>query len=149
MIAKTLMFALGGLAIGCGGAVYEITSDADSGDADGGQSDSGTKDGGVRDTGTRDSAGHDSASFACGKTICSGTELCVHQCCGGVPPPCLRVPDGGACPPGTTFEPTCGFGAPGCRPDPCTPPPPFCAPSGDNMCGPPQPGTRDVTCVCG
>jgi hypothetical protein len=61
----------------------------------------------------------------------------------------VMLPDSGMCPQGTHFETTCmmpsGLG-PGCRPDPCTPPPPYCAAT-DACIGPGQ--KRDVSCQCG
>ena len=155
MIVKILFFVLGGLAIGCGGSVSEISTDADSGNADGGgtdgrAADSSAGDSALHEASSDDSATHDGASFACGTAVCPGTDYCVHPCCGGAPPACLPLMDGGTCPTGTSYRASCGLGAPGpgCMPDPCTPPAPYCAPTND-MCGPPAPGTRDVSCACG
>jgi len=79
------------------------------------------------------------SSFACGTTSCDSSEVCVHPCCGGAPPQCVAADGSGTCPAGTTkatssecenFDPST---AP-CLPDPCTPPPPYCAPKGAPEC---------------
>jgi hypothetical protein len=67
-----------------------------------------------------------------GAGLCEGGGLRVHPCCGGAPPPCYEVLDGGVCPPGTSLG-TCALtGATGCVPPPCEPDPPYCAPPGSS-----------------
>jgi hypothetical protein len=85
--------------------------------------------------------GKDSSEpFACGTSTCGGDQICIHPCCGGAPPACEPLQDGGTCPAGFTISNQCyNFGTggtTGCEPPPCTPPPPYCAPSGtSNTCG--------------
>ncbi|MEO6420770.1 MAG: hypothetical protein ABIP39_15265 [Polyangiaceae bacterium] len=156
MIGKTLLLALSCLAVGCGGSVYEITSDeaADSGSSDGGKNGSDAAHG---DSGGRDGGGHTDASgpFACGKTICGADEYCVHPCCGGIRPLCTPLLDDGGCAPGETYDNFCpsngGSSGPGCDPGACTPAEPYCTGTtgGGASCGPPQSGSRDIECICG
>jgi hypothetical protein len=78
--------------------------------------------------------------LACGGGVtCYGTDICVIvNGCGG-PVNCQDTIDGGQCPPGSTLNPDCPTGRPGCVPD-CTPPPPTCAP---------KPATCTVGISCG
>ena len=65
----------------------------------------------------------------CGARACTGSELCVHPSCGGAPPFCDPLPDGGTCPSGWTYRALCNSGqvqGPGCEPPPCTPPAAYC-----------------------
>ena len=82
----------------------------------------------------------------CGGQLCSAGQYCVRPCCGGAPPLCDPLPDGGSCPAGTTPG-TCDIGGlPGCQHGPCTPPPPYCSatiPTGCSLSGDGQ-----VVCVC-
>jgi hypothetical protein len=107
---------LGGLALACGGTTVDPLLD-------------GGNDGYSLDTG-KDS----NEPFACGATSCSGSEVCMHPCCGGAPPPCEPLDDGGTCPDGYVISNQClnGNGSTmGCAPPPCKPPPPYCAPAKD------------------
>ncbi|HEY8076028.1 MAG TPA: hypothetical protein VIF62_18000 [Labilithrix sp.] len=90
--------------------------------------------------------------IACGTTTCSGSQYCVQPCCGGAYPQCDEIPASGVCPAGTHEDTACNntMTGKGCRPDPCTPPAPYC--TGDTSkldygCTP-DPKTRLVTCVC-
>lgn len=122
---------MGAVALACGGTTIDPLLD-----------------GGGNDTG-KDS----SEPFACGTTTCSGDQICIHPCCGGAPPPCEPLDDGGTCPAGYVFSNQCWNGngsSSGCVPPPCTPPPPYCAPGGpNNMCGFEQNGSRDCYEACG
>jgi len=88
--------------------------------------------------------GADDGGTTCGGQVCPSTQVCVHPCCGGAGPRCLPKPEGGTCPAGTT--PGCQAGSDdGCREDPCTPPPPYCAdtpPVGCTLEG------RNASCTC-
>jgi len=75
-----------------------------------------------------------------GGVTCYGTDICVIvNGCGG-PVNCQDTIDGGQCPPGSTLNPDCPTGRPGCVPD-CTNPPPTCAPK-------PASCTAGITCGC-
>jgi hypothetical protein len=156
MIAKTLLLTLCCFAVGCGGAVYEITDDgADSGSEG---TDASARDGGsARDASARDGGdkGTDAGPFACGTSACGENEYCVHPCCGGIRPLCTPLLDDGGCAPGDTFDEFCptngGTNGPGCDPAPCVPPAPYCTGTtgGGASCGPPPGDSRDVYCICG
>ena len=77
----------------------------------------------------------------CGDALtCTGTDVCIQQnVCGG-PAQCNDVPDGGQCPPGSTFRETCATGRPACVPD-CPPPTFQCKPK-------PAACTGAVNCSC-
>jgi hypothetical protein len=125
-ILATLALAL----VACGGTTLEV------GDAstDGAPDDAAKSDGAI-----------DAGPFACGKEICQGSQFCIHPCCGGPPPQCLPLPeDGGKCPDG--FQPANCPSGPGCQQKPCTPAPPYCAPTKE-PCRTPTNG-RDVFCIC-
>ncbi len=158
MIGKTLLLALSSFAIGCGGSIYEITDDGDSGaeGTDGGGSDGQARDGGTKDGSAKDGGGKGTDGgglFACGKTFCGESEYCVHPCCGGIRPLCTPLRDDGGCAPGETYDSFCpgtgGASGPGCDPGACTPAPPYCTGTSGGMCGPPQGGSRDINCLCG
>jgi hypothetical protein len=85
----------------------------------------------------------ESGTTACG--TCAPGLVCVHPCCGGVPPQCLHRLDSGACPPGTQAG-YCFGGSGECQLPPCTPPPPYCGapPQGCTV----QPGGQEAICVC-
>lgn len=126
---------MGGFVFACGGTTIDPLDD-------------GGSDGNAADTG-KDS----SEPFACGTTTCTGDQICIHPCCGGAPPPCEPLDDGGTCPDGYVISNQCwnfgSGGTTGCVPPPCKPPPPYCAPSGPtNMCGMDQ-GSRDCYEMCG
>jgi hypothetical protein len=75
--------------------------------------------------------------WACGATTCQGTDLCIHPCCGGAPPPCVPLDDAGVCPDGYVESSQCynlGGTNYGCAPPPCTPPPPYCSPGPSPNC---------------
>lgn len=89
--------------------------------------------------------------FACGKTTCSGTEYCIHPCCGGPGPTCDDLPEGGTCPPGSTKGTCPSTGRDGCfNSVQCTPDPPYCVsdPKTVQFCNPNPDGSRNVSCVC-
>jgi hypothetical protein len=75
-------------------------------------------------------------SFSCGDVTCGPTQVCVIQCCGGVPL-CDPRPDGGVC---TTVNCTTATGMPGCT-RACTPPPRYCV-DVNSTCG------ATLTCGC-
>ncbi len=113
---------LAAISVACGGVTIDPLLD-------------GGSDGYSLDTG-KDS----SEPFSCGTSTCGGDQICIHPCCGGVQPACEPLEDGGTCPAGYTISNQCyNFGTggtTGCEPPPCTPPPPYCAPSGSsNTCG--------------
>jgi len=120
---------IAGLALACGGTTVDPLLD-----------------GGGDDASKNDS----SEPFACGASTCDGDQICIHPCCGGAPPPCEPLLDGGTCPDGYVISNQCyNFGTggtTGCAPPPCKPPPPYCAPS--NACAYPQ-GSRDCYEACG
>ena len=120
---------LGGLTLACGGVTIDPLLD-------------GGSDGYSLDTG-KDGSG----PFACGTSTCTGDQICIHPCCGGAPPPCIPLDDGGTCPSGTTYSPSCG-GSGGCVEPPCTPPPPYCTPASSNVC-PWLENSRDCYEACG
>jgi hypothetical protein len=108
---------MGGVALACGGTSIDPLLD-----------------GGGGETG-KDS----SEPFACGTSTCDGDQICIHPCCGGAAPVCEPLEDGGTCPSGYVLSTQCynlGGSTTGCQAPPCTPPPPYCAPSSSsNMCG--------------
>jgi hypothetical protein len=72
-------------------------------------------------------SGGDASALACGSDTCTANQLCAIPSCGGAPPPCMALPDGGQCPSGWTTVANCPLsGGPGCQPPPCTPPAPHC-----------------------
>jgi len=74
-------------------------------------------------------AGGTGGSALCGVRACTSGELCVHPSCGGAPPVCNPLPDGGQCPAGWIARSSCPFGGvqgPGCEAPPCTPPASYC-----------------------
>jgi hypothetical protein len=86
--------------------------------------------GGSGGSGGSGAAGGADGGSTCGATVCRTNQFCVHPSCGGALQPCTAAGDGGQCPSGWTFTPTCfrpGGTGPGCQPPPCIPPPPFCA----------------------
>lgn len=114
-----------GISGGSGGAAASNSGGAAASDS-GGRADAsdGSSDGG--------SVAPADSPFACGSDTCSVTQYCIHPCCGGAPPPCMSMPEGGACPIG--FHQGCSspMGACSnpqncCEMDPCTPPPAYCA----------------------
>jgi len=84
-------------------------------------------DGGRGGTGGGGGAG---GSALCGARACTTGELCVHPSCGGAPPVCNPLPDGGECPAGWMARQSCTFGGgvagPVCEAPPCTPPAAYC-----------------------
>lgn len=75
-----------------------------------------------------------------GGVTCYGTDVCVIlNDCGG-PVNCQDTIDAGQCPPGSTLNPSCPGGRPGCIPD-CTPPAPICMPK-------PAACTSGLNCGC-
>ncbi|MEO7112899.1 MAG: hypothetical protein ABI183_20820 [Polyangiaceae bacterium] len=133
------------LCAGCGGS-----STSDLGDQDAAtSSDASSADGSISDA----SRTSDGGPFACGSTSCANDAYCIHPCCGGVRPLCVDLDDAGACPVGTSNEPSACEGSSAtavCAPGPCIPAPPFCASTatcgGESV----EPGTdsRNVSCLC-
>src|SRR5262245_51906247 len=79
--------------------------------------------------GTSGGFGGTGGSGLCGSRACTSSELCVHPSCGGAPPQCIALPDGGQCPTGWTYRAFCSASptqGPGCEQPPCTPPAAFC-----------------------
>ena len=105
------------LLVACGGDVF-------------GPGDSGT-DGGGGDGQPADSGG----PFACGTSTCSGSELCIHPCCGGAMI-CAPRGNSGTCPPGLQISQTCPSMQP-CS-NVCIPAAPFCSSTTNNNCMPVQ-----------
>ena len=72
-----------------------------------------------------------------GCSTCGPAQICVHPTCAMGAPFCLPLDDAGACPSGFQYVAVCtsGSSGPGCRPAPCTDPPPFCA-NLPSTCGP-------------
>lgn len=94
--------------------------------ANGGRGGAGGDGGGVGPGGRGGGAGggHD-----CGAHVCTSSEICVRPSCGGAPPQCTQLPDGGQCSSGWTYRPMCNNGptpGPGCEAPPCMPPAPYC-----------------------
>jgi hypothetical protein len=113
---------------GCGGDLF--VNDDDGGDA-------------ATDSPTSDVTPQPDASpIECGKSICSGDQVCVHPCCGGALV-CEPEDDGGACPQGLTPSTTCPLDTP-CS-YVCVPDPPYCGPS--TQC--PEVQGHDCYLVCG
>jgi hypothetical protein len=107
----------------------------------------------------------------CGSRLCWGEfGICVHPSpsLGGPAPPCVAPIDGGACPPGSSMQPTCGGRSGGGCVEQYVPPQPRCisflsackngitcsclAISARDVCGPSEicqrtEGRRDVYCV--
>jgi len=108
---KTIV-VLSALLFACGGTVVDIDGGADSGN-DGGCTD-------CFDAGNPDSG---PGPFSCGKSLCSGNEICIHGCCGGAMI-CAALDDGGTCPSGLTLSQQCPPEMP-CTNE-CTPPEPYC-----------------------
>src|SRR5438477_5366269 len=81
---------LAGVALACGGTTVDPL-------LEGGAND-GANDGYSRDA---------SEPFSCGTSTCGGDEVCVHPCCGGAPPMCEPLDDGGTCPDGYTISNQC------------------------------------------
>jgi hypothetical protein len=95
--------------------------------------DGGTGDGGdASDTGMEDAADTSVGPIECGDTTCGADEYCVQPCCGGAAPMCQPRQEDGTCPPGTNEYSPCYGGSGDCAPEPCEPPPAFCAP--DDEC---------------
>jgi hypothetical protein len=140
---------LAGWLVGCGGSAGSTSSDgADAGSADGdAAAPSDGQSGG-------DAPPPADGPFACGAATCSPTQYCVNPCCGGAPLSCDAQEDGGACPPGTTYNPGACASFPGnrgpCAPPPCTPPSPYCvdSPSQASGCFGMPGGGRQLACVC-
>lgn len=122
----------GGSTAGAGG------SGGEGGTGTGGTSSGGTTGGsaGSGGTGGAGSCSPDvpagAAPVACGSDTCAPDEICVRPCCGGPPPACEALPQGGTCTP-PDVPSTCDDGTPGCL-DICTPPPPSCVPAAEVMC---------------
>jgi len=114
---------------GAAGATAGGGGDSGGGGTTGGRGGDGV--GGV--TGAGGAAG---GSFSCGDVTCGPTQVCVIQCCGGVPL-CDPRPDGGVC---TTVNCTTATGMPGCT-RACTPPPRYCV-DVNPTCG------ATLTCSC-
>ena len=114
---------------GAAGATAGRGGDSGGGGTTGGRGGDGV--GGV--TGAGGAAG---GSFSCGDVTCGPTQVCVIQCCGGVPL-CDPRPDGGVC---TTVNCTTATGMPGCT-RACTPPPRYCV-DVNPTCG------ATLTCSC-
>jgi hypothetical protein len=77
-----------------------------------------------------DSASDAAPDRSCGSGVCGTSDICVIPCCGGAPPPCLPLEDGGVC----SGNPcTLSGGGSGCEMS-CTPPPPYCAPTPPGGC---------------
>ena len=79
--------------------------------------------------GGRGGAGGAGGGHGCGAHVCTSSEICVRPSCGGAPPQCTQLPDGGQCSSGWTYRPVCNNGptpGPGCEAPPCVPPAPFC-----------------------
>jgi len=125
------------------------------GSDDGGGGDTGSPD--AADTSVPDTPSND--PIACDDVTCSGEEYCVQPCCGGAAPFCMPAEMDGTCPPGYSMGGFCVDGEGPCAPNPCTPPPGFCAPlsdcTGDDCpasgCfgGDYDPATRTFSCRCG
>ena len=84
-------------------------------------------------------------------STCPAGSLLVYPCCGGAPPPCYEVPDGGMCPEGTELEWCPIGGGMGCVPPPCEPDPPYCAPAGSTCqdeCGGGYQDGDTCHCLC-
>jgi hypothetical protein len=119
---------------GAGGAAGGGAGSGGSAGGGGGRGGSaGTGAGGAAGTGAGGAAG---GSFSCGDVTCGPTQVCVIQCCGGVPL-CDPRPDGGVC---TTVNCTTATGMPGCT-RACTPPPRYCV-DVNSTCG------ATLTCGC-
>jgi hypothetical protein len=85
--------------------------------------------GGVSGSGGTAGSGGTGGAGVCGARACTSSELCVHPSCGGAPPQCTALPDGGQCPTGWTYRAVCStipVPGPGCEEPPCTPPSPYC-----------------------
>ncbi len=93
-------------------------------------------------------AGPDAADAGlCGGATCAAGQHCVHPCCGGAAPACDPLPDGGACPPGTTPVASCPTsGGPGCQAGPCSPPPAYCSKAIPVGCQ--LDASGEVVCLC-
>ena len=107
---KTLTLFLLSFTVACGGTIGDVDGGVDSG------GDSKT-DGGCTD------CFDGGSSFSCGKSLCSGNEICIHGCCGGAMI-CAALDDGGTCPSGLTLSQQCPPEMP-CT-NTCTPPEPYC-----------------------
>jgi hypothetical protein len=86
-------------------------------------------DGGAGGASGSGGGGGTGGSALCGARACTNGELCVHPSCGGAPPQCITLPDGGQCPNGWTYRAVCNrppAPGPGCEEPPCTPPSPYC-----------------------
>jgi hypothetical protein len=70
----------------------------------------------------------DGGLLACEATTCSSDELCVHPptSVGGPQRLCVPALDGGTCPEGTEWTPSCPGGGSGCV-EIYVPPPAYCA----------------------
>jgi hypothetical protein len=85
--------------------------------------------GGASSCGTGTCEPADAGTVACGTETCGPNQVCNEPCCGGAPPDCQPLPDGGGCPAGygavdwCSTDPTSG---PACEELPCTPEPPKC-----------------------
>ncbi len=94
--------------------------------------------------GTSGGSGGTGGSASCGARACTSSELCVRPSCGGAPPQCSALPDGGQCPTGWTYRAMCNrlpTPGPGCEEPPCTPPSPYCI-ARPASCG------ATLTCSC-
>jgi len=118
---------------GAAGATAGRGGDSGGGGTTGGRGGGGA--GGVTGAGGG-AGGAAGGSFSCGDVTCGPTQVCVIQCCGGVPL-CDPRPDGGVC---TTVNCTTATGMPGCT-RACTPPPRYCV-DVNPTCG------ATLTCSC-
>jgi len=126
----------GGAGMGAGGgagaggnAAGGAGGDGSGGVADGGRGGSGGGVAGAAGGGRGGSGGVGGGGGAalCGTRACTSSELCVRPSCGGAPPPCNPLPDGGQCPSGWIMRAFCAStGGPGCEAAPCTPPDSYC-----------------------
>jgi hypothetical protein len=126
LLASSIMVAL---AIACGGTTTDVDGGFDA---------------------QKDVAPDTSGTYACGTNQCQSGEICVHPCCGGAPPPCVPLDDGGTCPAGYTMNYCGNLATNGCVPPPCTPPPPYCSPGNQpHACTATNPSTpRDCYETC-
>src|SRR6185503_8691992 len=110
-----------------------------------GSSNAGSDGSGVGGAGGAGGTGGAGGAAPCGDRACTSAELCVHPSCGGAPPVCQPLPDGGECPTGWIMRSACnsgGVNGPGCEAPPCTPPAPRCI-TVPAACG----GTPQCSCL--
>ena len=138
---KAILLFVGGLSLtaACGSDTQNSTTASGAGGSGASGSDaSGSGASGTGASGSGASGGTGAAGGASTATGTGGAGDCgpgmihVFPCCGGPPPLCEPLPDGGTCPPGT-HPANCPNG-PGCEMDPCVAPPPYCADQNDVKC---------------